>query len=92
MFLDIQYVFQILSKILLLSGEIAREEWDFFLKGATVLDRTKQPPNPAPIWISEEAWDNITALVVLSTFENIVSFPIAYLFIWHKHSNKKNVY
>lgn len=63
---------QILSKILLTSGEIVHEEWAFFLRGATVLDRTKQPPNPAPEWISEEAWDNVTGLAALSTFENIV--------------------
>jgi dynein heavy chain len=59
-----------------LSGEIARDEWNFFLKGVTVIDRSKQPPNPAPMWISEEAWDNVTGLVVLSTFENIVSFSV----------------
>jgi dynein heavy chain len=64
---------QILSKILILSGEIKVDEWGFFLKGATVLDRTKQPPNPAPTWISEEAWDNVTGLATISPFENIVS-------------------
>lgn len=64
---------QILSKILLLSGEITNEEWQFFLKGAIVLDRTKQPPNPAPLWIKEEAWDNVTGLAEISPFEGLVS-------------------
>ncbi len=36
------------------------EEWQFFLKGGTVLDRSQQAPNPAPHWISEQMWDNIT--------------------------------
>jgi hypothetical protein len=36
------------------------EEWAFFLKGGSVLDRSQQTPNPAPLWISAEAWDNIT--------------------------------
>ncbi|CAK9199554.1 unnamed protein product [Sphagnum troendelagicum] len=64
---------QILSKILLLSGEITNEEWQFFLKGAIVLDRTKQPPNPAPLWIKEEAWDNVTGLSEISPFEGLVA-------------------
>jgi dynein heavy chain len=64
---------QILSKILLLSGEITNEEWQFFLKGAIVLDRTKQPQNPAPLWIKEEAWDNVIGLSEISPFEGLVS-------------------
>nr|PNR35709.1 hypothetical protein PHYPA_021559 [Physcomitrium patens] len=77
---------QILSKILLTSGEIVHEEWAFFLRGATVLDRTKQPPNPAPEWISEEAWDNVTGLAALSTFENIVcAYPSLLWGEWFKY-------
>lgn len=36
------------------------EEWQFFLRGGSVLDRSQQPANPSPLWISEEAWDNMT--------------------------------
>ena len=28
-----------------------------------MLDRSQQPSNPSPVWISEEAWDNITVCV-----------------------------
>ncbi len=27
-----------------------------------MLDRSQQPPNPAPAWISDEAWDDVTSL------------------------------
>ncbi|EFJ08553.1 hypothetical protein SELMODRAFT_185288 [Selaginella moellendorffii] len=52
---------QICAKILQASNVISNEEWQFFLRGGTVLDRSSQPPIPAP-WISEQAWDDVTEL------------------------------
>jgi hypothetical protein len=45
------------------------EEWQFFLRGGQVLDRSLQPTNPATEWLSEEAWDNITELELLPNFK-----------------------
>ncbi|KAI5057584.1 hypothetical protein GOP47_0027599 [Adiantum capillus-veneris] len=64
----------ICSKILLTSNVITNDEWQFFLRGGSVLDRSKQPANPAPEWISESSWDDVTELATsLPThFEGIV--------------------
>jgi len=43
-------------------GVINEEEWNFFLRGGQVLDRTSQPPRPPFDWITVQAWDNITEL------------------------------
>ena len=51
---------QVCTRILQTANQVNNEEWQFFLKGGNVLDRSAQPANPAPLWISEEAWDNIT--------------------------------
>jgi dynein heavy chain len=40
--------------------QVNNEEWQFFLSGGAVLDRSQQPPNPAPTWCSETMWDCIT--------------------------------
>ena len=44
------------------ANQVNLAEWQFFLRGGMVLDRSIQPPNPAPDWISELAWDNIVEL------------------------------
>jgi len=49
--------------VIFVAAQINLEEWQFFLRGGTVLDRSQQPNNPSPMWISEEAWDNITVSV-----------------------------
>ena len=64
---------QICVRILQKSNQINNDEWQFFLKGGQVLDRAEQVENPAPTWISEEAWDNITELENLPSFKDIVS-------------------
>lgn len=51
---------QMCIRILQTANQVNTEEWQFFLKGGSVLDRSQQPANPNPLWISEEAWDNIT--------------------------------
>lgn len=50
------------------------DEFQFFLRGGSVLDRSGQPPNPAPSWITEITWDNVTeADRLLPAFSGIVS-------------------
>ena len=53
--------------------QVNTEEWQFFLKGGSVLDRSQQAANPASTWISEEAWDNVTELDLLPNFKGIAS-------------------
>lgn len=43
-------------------GVINEDEWNFFLRGGQVLDRTTQPAKPPFDWITVQAWDNITEL------------------------------
>lgn len=56
-----------------LIAQVNTEEWQFFLKGGSVLDRSQQAANPASTWISEEAWDNVTELDLLPNFKGIAS-------------------
>ena len=64
---------QMCVRILQNSNQINNDEWQFFLKGGSVMDRSQQPRNPAPVWISEMAWDNITELEGLPNFQGIVA-------------------
>ncbi|GIM07381.1 hypothetical protein Vretimale_11536 [Volvox reticuliferus] len=64
---------QMCVRILQTANQVNVEEWQFFLRGGTVLDRSQQPTNPAPEWISEEAWDNVTELDALPNFKGITS-------------------
>merc|ERR1719424_2344816 len=47
-------------------------EYDFFLRGGQVFDKSAQAENPCSDWISEAAWDNITELDKLPSFNNIL--------------------
>ncbi|KAJ9437970.1 Dynein-1-beta heavy chain [Diplonema papillatum] len=49
------------------------EEYAFFIKGGTVLDKESRPPNPGEDWLEEKAWDNIVELDKLVAFHGIVS-------------------
>lgn len=51
---------QLTMRILQTAGQINLEEWQYFLSGGRILDRSAQPPNPAKYWISELTWDNVT--------------------------------
>ncbi|KAJ9531884.1 hypothetical protein QJQ45_022007, partial [Haematococcus lacustris] len=64
---------QMCVRILTTANQVNVEEWSFFLKGGVVLDRSTQAANPAPLWISEEAWDNISELDSLPNFKGIIS-------------------
>ncbi|GFT28694.1 dynein heavy chain 2, axonemal [Trichonephila clavipes] len=67
--------FHICSKILLVQGELDRAEYEFFVKGAHIIDRSNEPPNPCSQWLSQESWDNVTQLERLPKFLSItVSF------------------
>lgn len=43
-------------------GKINEDEWNFFLRGGQVLDRSTQPAKPPFDWITQTAWDNLTEL------------------------------
>lgn len=36
-----------------------------------MLDRSQQPPNPCPTWVSEEAWDNLASLDQVPAFKGL---------------------
>ena len=67
------FAFQICAKILQGSGKMDMNEYDFFLRGGQVFDKSQQPANPCSDWIGESAWDNITELDKLPTFRNLLS-------------------
>ena len=53
---------QMYVKLQMVDGKINPKEYDFFLRGGTVLDRKGQPPKPPQDWITDNAWDNMTEL------------------------------
>jgi dynein heavy chain len=57
------------TKVLATAGQVNAEEWQFFLRGGQVLDREALPANPAPGWLAAEAWDNISQLDKLLSFQ-----------------------
>lgn len=66
------FSFYITVKILNASSKLNNECYEFLLKGGIVLDRNEQVANPAPDWITEDAWDNLTELEKLPGFAGIV--------------------
>jgi len=50
------------AKVFQAMGQLDVKEYMFFLLGGNVLDRSAQAVNPAPEWISQTMWDNITEL------------------------------
>ncbi|KAL0040883.1 hypothetical protein WJX79_008591 [Trebouxia sp. C0005] len=63
---------QMCVRILQSASQVNIEEWQFFLKGGQVLDRSQQPANPGPAWLSDLAWDSITELEHLPNFKGVV--------------------
>eukprot|EP00928_Gymnodinium_smaydae_P048232 TRINITY_DN3222_c2_g2_i2.p1 TRINITY_DN3222_c2_g2~~TRINITY_DN3222_c2_g2_i2.p1 ORF type:complete len:3935 (+),score=1014.18 TRINITY_DN3222_c2_g2_i2:1731-11807(+) len=47
------------TSILKSMNQLNLAEFQFFLLGANVLDRSQQPANPAPDWITAVMWDNV---------------------------------
>jgi dynein heavy chain len=65
---------QMCTKILSAANSLNAPEFQFFMKGGTVLDRSAQPTNPDATWIAEAAWDNITELETqVPAFRGIVA-------------------
>jgi dynein heavy chain len=56
------FSFHLNAKILESQKKLNLSEYNFFLRGGQVLDRSTQAPNPASDWMTESAWDNITEL------------------------------
>jgi len=67
------FSFQICCKILQGAKKMNLQEYDFFLRGGQVFDKSQQPPNPCSDWIGETAWDHITELDKLPSFRNILT-------------------
>ena len=50
------------------AGEISDIEWNLFVRGAGVVDRNLQPPNPYPDVITPPMWDMITTIEAQCVF------------------------
>eukprot|EP00767_Chilomastix_cuspidata_P003879 gnl/Chilomastix_cuspidata/4008.p1 GENE.gnl/Chilomastix_cuspidata/4008~~gnl/Chilomastix_cuspidata/4008.p1 ORF type:complete len:4809 (-),score=800.22 gnl/Chilomastix_cuspidata/4008:14-12793(-) len=66
------FSFQMCVKILMEDGKIDPEEYGFLLRGGVILDKSEQPSNPAPEWLPDSSWDDITALDRLPNFTNLI--------------------
>ena len=78
------FSFHLNAKIFEAASKINMQEYNFFLRGGVVLDRTKQVPNPAPKWIEAMAWDNVTEMDSnLSKFASLVDSFEADHRAWH---------
>ena len=65
---------QMCVKILQRASKINLEEYQFFLRGGGLVDKSVQAPNPAPEWIPDAAWDNLTEMDArLANMRNISS-------------------
>src|SRR5207244_182389 len=65
------FAFQLCIQKLKLEEKIDAQEYNFFLRGGTILDRSTRPPNPCADWLNEQSWDSITELDKLSSFKNL---------------------
>jgi len=67
------FAFQICSKILQGANKMVMSEYDFFLRGGQVFDKSTQPTNPCSDWINETAWDHLCVLDELPSFKGILA-------------------
>lgn len=69
-------------------------EWNFFLKGGEVLDRSTQLAKPPFDWITQQAWDNLTELDKLSdgfkTIATAVSLSPKDWQRWYEYPDPEN--
>ncbi|KAL0226771.1 hypothetical protein P9112_014095 [Eukaryota sp. TZLM1-RC] len=77
------FSFQMCSKILLYENRLDNDEYQFLLRGGSVLDRSRQIPNPFPSWIPSQNWDNITEVEKLSSFRGLVGHVEDNEKLWH---------
>jgi len=68
------FSFQMCMKILLSEDppKFSPAEYQFFLRGGTVIDKEMQPKNPCD-WLDDQLWDNITELEKHENFHGIIS-------------------
>jgi dynein heavy chain len=43
-------------------GNFDQAEYDFFLRGGLILDKSEMPKNPAPRWLKDSSWEDIVDL------------------------------
>jgi len=67
------FSFQICAKIMQGAKKMVMSEYDFFLRGGQVFDKSAQPANPCSDWIGDLSWDHLTELDKLPSFRNILS-------------------
>ena len=53
---------QMCVKILQRAAKINNDEYQYFLRGAGIVDKDAQPQNPAPEWINDIAWENLAEM------------------------------
>jgi len=56
------------SKVLAANKDFNKTEFNFFLRGGQVLDRSAMQKNPAPDWVTSAMWDNIQEVEKLENF------------------------
>ncbi|CAH0554837.1 unnamed protein product [Brassicogethes aeneus] len=87
------FSFHMCIKILSAQGKVVPHEYNFLLKGGVVLDRENQLDKPC-VWLSEEAWDNITELDKLPGFHGLMDTFEQYTrdwYIWYTHTDPETL-
>jgi dynein heavy chain len=76
---------QMYVKLQLSEGKINFKEYDFFLRGGTIMDPKLRPPKPPQDWLTDQAWDNITELERLlpETFSGLPAAVTLNFKEWH---------
>uniref|UniRef100_A0A8C4QWW8 Dynein axonemal heavy chain 1 n=1 Tax=Eptatretus burgeri TaxID=7764 RepID=A0A8C4QWW8_EPTBU len=59
------------ARILIHSGQLNSEEWQFLLTGGAAPAMLR--PNPAPEWLSERAWRGLQAFTALPRFQDLAA-------------------
>lgn len=77
------FSFHMCMHLLQAEGNFVEAEYNFLIIGGIVLDRSKQIENPAPQWIADEFWDNITELDKVSGFHGLAEDLVNELKDWY---------
>jgi dynein heavy chain len=77
---------QMCIKLQMADGLVNEAEWNFFLRGGQVLDRSLLPPRPQFDWITQQAWDNVCELerALPATFAGITNAVTLSPKDWHR--------
>ena len=65
------FAFQLCINKMKSENKVDLQEYDFFLRGGQIMDRSQVPANPCEEWLSDVAWDNITELDKLPNFKGL---------------------